>query len=150
MNKKKVTSENVDVARLAFGGYQSYTNKPASVEVLICKDGNSVDLIYGQVNPCKFGDQCGGYACYCNHPLSDYKCRYSWYYGNKELDSKCEYYETNPYWQDGDGDFHEQRDKTLLYLKEKGLLKISVERLDIDAPAHYKNHHSKFEGEVVC
>ena len=149
MDKEKVTNENIDIARFAFGAYQSYTDKPAAVEVFIYKDENSIDIVYGQVNPCKFGDQCEGHACYCNNPKAYRKCHCSWYYGDKELDKKCEYYESNPYWQDGDGDFYEQRDKTLLYLKEKGLLEISIEKLDIEAPIHYKNHHSIFEGEVI-
>ena len=149
MDKEKVTNENIDIARFAFGAYQAYSDKPVSIEVLIYKDGNSIDLVYGQINPCKFGDQCESHSCYCNHPKGYRKCHYSWYYGDKEADKNCEYYEPNPYWQDGNGDFNEQRDKTLLYLKEKGLLEISIEKLDAEAPKHYKNYHSLFEGEVI-
>ena len=149
MDKEQITNENVDIARWAFGAYQSYANKPASVEVLIYEDGNSIDFIFGQVNPCKFGDQCEGHACYCNHPKAYRKCLCSWYYGDEKLDKKCEFYEPNPYWQNGGGNFYEQRDKTLLYLKEKGLLEISVKKLTAETPSNYKNHHSIFEGEVV-
>ena len=144
MKKEEITQENLDIARLAFGAYQSYGDKPASVEVLIYKDGSSIDLIYGQVNPCKFGDQCEGHACYCNHPHAYRKCHCSWYYGEKELDSKCEFYELNPYWQEGDGDFYEQREKTLLYLQSQELLEIEREQVNCDAPQHYKGHKSKF------
>ena len=149
MDKEKITEENLDIARLAFGAYQSYVDKPASVNVLIYRDGNSIDLIFGQVNPCKFGDQCEGHACYCNNPKAYRKCHYSWYCGEKDADKECEYYEPNPYWQDGDGDFYERRDKTLLYLKAEGLLEIFSERTDSEAPSHYKNHHSMFEGEII-
>ncbi len=145
MNRQKITRKNVDVARLALGAYQSYASKPASVEVLVYNDGNSIDLVYGQVNPCKFGDQCKGHACYCNHPKATWrKCHCSWYYGEKDRDKECEFYEPNPYWKNGEGDFYEQREKSLLFLKEQGLLGISVERIDVEAPSHYKNHKSKF------
>ena len=143
VEKEKVTEENVDIARLALGAYHSYGEKPAAVTIFIYKDGNSIEEVFGQVNPCKFGDQCEGHACYCNHPNAYRKCHCSWYYGVKELDSKCKYYEPNPYWQDGDGDFYEQRDKTLLYLREKGLLEIEIEKLEVEAPKYDKNRKSK-------
>ena len=144
IDKEKITRENVDIARFAFGAYQSYGEKPARVEVLVYRDGPSIDLVYGQINPCKFGDQCEGHACYCNNPDAYRKCHCSWYYGEKNLDSECEYYEPNPYWQDGEGDFYEQRERTLLYLKSRGLLNIVVEKEDWDAPEHYKGSVSKF------
>ena len=147
MDKEKVTRENVDIARIAFGAYQSYNEKLARVEVMIYKDGSSIIVVYGQVNPCKFGDQCEGHACYCNNPKAYRKCHCSWYCGEKDSDSKCEFYEPNPYWQDGDGDFYEQRDKTLLYLQSQGLLDIAVERFDVDPPKLYRGHKSKFMEE---
>lgn len=143
MDKEKITQENLDIARIAFGAYQSYGEKPARVEIYIYKDGSSTESVYGQVNPCKFGDQCEGHACYCNNPNAYRKCHCSWYYGGKGLDSKCEYYEPNPYWQEGDGDFYEQREKTLLYLKSQGLLDIEIEKVDYDAPEFYKGRKSK-------
>jgi len=144
LDKEEITSENVDIARLCFGAYQSYDEKPARVEVLVYKDGSRVDTIYGQVNPCKFGDQCEGHSCYCNNPKAYRKCHCSWYYGQKDLDSKCEFYQPNPYWQEGESDFYEQREKTLLYLQSKGLLDIRIEKIDCDAPTYYKGHKSKF------
>jgi len=124
MEKEEVTNKNLDVARLVFGAYQSYSEKPAMVEVTVYNDGTSTDEIYGQVNPCKFGDQCGGHACYCNNPKAYRKCHYSSYYGEKDLDSKCDFYEPNPYWQSGEGDFYEQRNETLRYMKSLGLVEL--------------------------
>jgi len=103
-HKEEITPANLDIARYAFGAYQSYGDKPAKINVLVYKDGSSINLVLGQVNPCLFGDQCEGHACYCNNPLAYRKCHRSYYYGEKELDSKCEFYKPNPYWQDGDGD----------------------------------------------
>ena len=143
MDKGKLNNETVDIARFALGAYQSYSDKPARVKIAKYKDGASVEYIYGQVNPCLFGDQCEGHSCYCNHPKAYRKCHRSWYYGEKDEDKQCEFYKTNPYWQDGDGDFYEQREKTLLYLKEKGLLEIDIEEVNHNAPAFYKERKSK-------
>jgi len=143
--KRKITNKNLDIARVAFGAYQSYGSKPAMVEVLIYEDGSSIDLVYGQVNPCKFGDQCEGHSCYCNHPKAQWrKCHRSWYLGIKKEDSQCELYEPNPYWQDGKGDFYQQREQTLLYLKEQNLLEINTSKLTATVPTHHKGKKTKF------
>ena len=149
MDKEEITRENLDIARYAFGAYQSYGEKPACVEIVIYKDGSSVEQIYGQVNPCKFGDQCEGHACYCNNPKAYRKCRCSWYYGEKDLDSKCKFFEPNPYWQEGDGDFYEQREATLLYLQSKGLLDIEIEHVDFDAHKYHKGRQSKLLRDIL-
>lgn len=143
--KTKVTKENVDIARLAMGAYQSYSEKPARVEVLIYTDGSSVDNYSGQINPCVFGDQCEGHACYCNNEKAPYrKCHRSWYYGKKELDSECEFYQPNPHWIDGNGDFYEQREKTIDELHKKNLVEIEINRIDDTPPKWYKGKKSKF------
>jgi hypothetical protein len=115
MKKKQIKKpEDVDLARYAFGAYQSYGNKPARIE-----DGE----VFGQVNPCKFGEQCGGHACYCNHPKGGRKCYRSWYTGGQEPDNECELFEMNPYWRQVSDDFYENRDATIKHLREQGLLK---------------------------
>jgi len=144
MDKEKITQENLDIARLAFGAYQSYGEKLARVEVAIYKDGTSVDEVYGQVNPCKFGDQCEGHACYCNNPRAYRKCHCSWYYGQKELDSKCDFYEPNPYWQEGDGDFYEQRDATLRHMNSLGQVEIEFRKINREPHEFYKGRKSAF------
>jgi hypothetical protein len=145
MEKQKINQEDVDIARLAFGAYQSYDTKPARVEVLIYTDGSEVDLYYGQINPCLFGDQCEGHACYCNNEKSGYrKCHCSWYNGEKDSDKKCKFSAPNSYWQDGDGDFYEQREKTIMDLHAKGLVEIEITRIDNTPPEHYRGKKSNF------
>jgi hypothetical protein len=148
-NKKtEVTQENVDIARLAMGAYQSYTDKPARVEVFAYNDGSSAHDISGQINPCLFGDQCEGHACYCNNEKAGCrKCHFSWYNGEKDLDKTCEFYEPNPYWIEGKGDFYEQRDATIADLHAKGLVEIEITKIDNTPPEHYKGKKSKFYDE---
>ena len=134
---------NLDVARVAFGAYQSYADKPARVEIAVYKDGTAVVYPYGQVNPCSFGDQCEGHACYCNNPKAYRKCPCSWYLGEKDADKECEFYEPNPYWQDGDGNFYEQRDETLLFLKKQGLLEIEISKVDSEPDELDKGRRTK-------
>lgn len=141
-DKKQIDSENVDLARFAFGAYQSYGEKPASVEIAVYSDGTAVEEVFGQVNPCIYGDQCEGHACYCNHKNAYRKCRNSWYYGEKNKDSECKFFKPNPYWIDGDGDFYQQRNQTLLSLKSQGLLNIEVSELDCEPDEFYKGRKS--------
>jgi hypothetical protein len=142
--KKEITPDNIDIARVVFGAYQSYGEKPAAVEIDLYSDGTAVEQIFGQVNPCKFGDQCEGHACYCNCPNEDSprKCRRSWYEGKVDEDKKCKNYQPNPYWQAGDGDFYQQRNKTLLYLKEQGLLTIEISKTKRIPDDFYKGRKS--------
>jgi hypothetical protein len=141
-DKKQVNSNNIDIARIAFGAYQSYSDRPAAVNITVYNDGTSVEEIFGQVNPCLYGDQCEGHACYCNNKNAYRKCRNSWYYGEKNKDSECKYYKPNPYWQDGDGDFYEQRNKTLLFLKSQKLLNIEVLHINDLPDNFYKGRKS--------
>lgn len=136
--------ENIDIARVAMDAYQSYDDKPARIEVLRYNDGSEMDLFYGQINPCEYGDQCEGHACYCNNPDAYRKCHCSWFYGEKDLDGECRFYSPNPYWQDGSGDFYEQRNKTVLHMKALGLVKIDIIEIDNEPPEWYKGKKSKF------
>ena len=137
-----------DLARFVFGAYQSYGEKPASVTVEVYRDGTCVELVRGQVNPCKFGDQCEGHSCYCNCAESPYrKCHNSWYYGENDADSKCEFFQPNPYWQEGEGDFYEQREKTLLYLQSQNLLELEIEQVDSEPDEYYKGRRSELVKE---
>ena len=112
--------KDVDVARLAFGAYQSYQDKPARISA----DGQ----YFGMVNPCRFGDQCEWHACYCNHESGTYrKCHYSWYTGNVEPDRSCELFEPNPHWRTETGDFYDDRDRTVARMKELGLVEVEEE-----------------------
>ena len=109
----------IDIARMAFGAYQSCQDKPVRVEV---DPQTGKDNLFGMINPCRFGDQCEWHACYCNNEESEYrKCHYSWFTGGSTSDRYCEYYEPNPYWQEV-GDFYESRRATLAYMKGLGLV----------------------------
>lgn len=123
--KADVTAKNVDLARFAFGAYQAYGAKPVRIERYTDGEGNPGQDIFGQVNPCRFGDQCGGHACYCNHPESTRKCHFSWYYGGERgtEDKDCPFFEANPYWQESEsGDYYEGRTLTIAALKEKDMV----------------------------
>ena len=118
-----VTGENADLARLVFGAYQARCDKPVGVEHGKKGDGTPYEEVFGMINPCRFGDQCEGHACYCNHPDGPRKCRKSWYYGGEERDQDCEYYEPNPHWQEAEsGDYYEGRTRTLAHMREQGLV----------------------------
>ena len=45
--KETITAETIDIARYAFGAYQSYAEKPARIEVWVYTDGNSADMASG-------------------------------------------------------------------------------------------------------
>jgi hypothetical protein len=105
-------NDNFDLTRLFLGAYQSREEKPVRVE-----DGE----VFGQVNPCRYGEQCGWHACYCNHAKGPRKCRRSWYTGGKEPDAACEHYEANPYWRERET-FEAGRKATIAWLREQGLV----------------------------
>lgn len=116
---------DLDIARMAFGAYQAGQEKPVRIETHTKTNGEKYELIFGMVNPCIYGDQCEGHACYCNNDAAPYrKCRNSWFYGEKDADSKCEFFKPNPHWIDGDGDFYQQREITIESMKQKDLVEL--------------------------
>jgi len=111
--------KDVDVARLAFGAYQSYQDKPARI--------SAGGEYFGMVNPCRFGDQCEWHAVYCNHEKGYRKCHYSWYTGGKNPDRACELFEPNPHWRTETGDFYDDRDRTVVRMRGLGLVEVEEE-----------------------
>jgi hypothetical protein len=110
--------KDIDIARAALGAYEGLDEQP-----VVVRDGE----VFGMVNPCRFGDQCGTHACYCNHEDGPRKCRCSWFTGGGTPDSECELFEPNPYWQE-QGDYYESRDATVAVMDEKGLVRHEEER----------------------
>ena len=123
--KDEPTMATVDMARVCLGGYQGLNEDcPATIEGWCTGgDGKRYPDVHGMINECKFGDQCGAHACYCNHPDATWrKCGFGFRTGGEPRDRECKLFEPNPFWQER-GDFWKSRAATVAHMIEIGKLR---------------------------